>query len=102
MTASCQQRAVDSMRTGEKRMTRKFFVFACLLSTVILVTGFPADAQQPKKVPRIGYLAISSVAGSASRLAALRQGLRELGYVEGKNVILEIRSADGNRERGAA
>jgi hypothetical protein len=72
------------------------------IAVIFTLCGAVAQAQQPKKIPRIGYLVASSVAGSASRLTALRQGLRDLGYVEGKNVILEIRSADGNRERGVA
>ena len=81
-------------------MIEKIAIF--VLAVFLFAVYVPAEAQQPKKIPRIGYLVASSVAGSASRLTALRQGLRDLGYVEGKNVILEIRSADGNRERGVA
>ena len=51
-----------------------------------------AEAQQPKKVPRIGFLA-SSAESSKSRLAAFQQGLRELGYLEGKNIVIEPRYA---------
>jgi len=54
------------------------------------------------KVPRIGYLVISSFSGSASRAEAFRLGLRELGYVEGKNIVIEWRSAEGKQERGPA
>jgi putative ABC transport system substrate-binding protein len=61
-----------------------------------------AETQQPTKVPRIGYFVISSLSGSASRAEAFRQGLRELGYVEGKNIVIEWRSADGKRDRGPA
>src|SRR5215475_7546342 len=77
-------------------------IIICLVAATLLSTVSFAGAQQPTKIPRIGYLVISSVGGSSSRLAMLRQGLRDLGYVEGKNIILEIRSADGNQERGAA
>jgi len=58
----------------------------------------PAEAQQPTKVPRIGFLstALSSV---ATRTEAFRQGLRELGYVEGKNIIIEWRDAEGKLDR---
>ena len=77
-------------------------IIICLVAPTLLSTVSFAGAQQPTKIPRIGYLVISSVGGSSSRLAMLRQGLRDLGYVEGKNIILEIRSADGNQERGAA
>jgi putative tryptophan/tyrosine transport system substrate-binding protein len=58
-----------------------------------------ADAQQPKKVPRIGYLAPASLSALAARTEAFRQGLRELGYVEGKNIVIEWRSAEGKIDR---
>jgi putative tryptophan/tyrosine transport system substrate-binding protein len=86
-------------RAKKKHMKKNTVLILCALLLALCVS---AGAQQPKKIPRIGYLVISSVGGSASRLAMLRQGLRDLGYVEGKNIILEIRSADGNQERGTA
>jgi len=56
----------------------------------------PAQAQQPGKVPRIGYLHPgSSATFSVARLDAFRQGLRDLGYFEGKNIAIEYRSTDG-------
>src|SRR4030095_14998587 len=79
---------------------KKAAVPSILVVMVLLALGVIAEAQQPKKVPRIGYLVISSFSGSESRAEAFRQGLRELGYVEGKNIIIEWRSADGKRERG--
>jgi putative ABC transport system substrate-binding protein len=67
-----------------------------LLATFLLATAFFAEAQQPAgKVPRIGYLAD---AGSSPPQAFL-QGLRELGYVEGKNIAFEYRTTDGKSER---
>jgi putative ABC transport system substrate-binding protein len=60
---------------------------------------FQAEAQQPKKVPRIGYLSPASTSGSTASLEAFRQGLRESGYVEGKNIIIEYRWADGKVDR---
>jgi len=60
-----------------------------------------AEAQQSAKIPRIGYLVGPSTANSA-RYEAFRQGLRELGYVEGKNIVIEWRSNEGNRERQRA
>jgi putative tryptophan/tyrosine transport system substrate-binding protein len=79
-------------------MNKKILV--SVLTVVTLAFVHPAEAQQPKKVPRIGYLVISSLSGSESRAEAFRQGLRELGYIEGKNIVIEWRSADGQRERG--
>src|SRR5262245_26837844 len=62
--------------------------------------GAVATAQQPKKIPRIGYLtATSGTRPVSARSAAFRQGLRELGYVEGKNIVIEWRSADGKSDR---
>ena len=72
----------------------------CLaLGAFLLALSFPAEAQQPKKVPRIGYLAASSLSTNAARIEALRQGLRELGYVEGKNIVIEWGSAEGKPDR---
>jgi ABC-type uncharacterized transport system substrate-binding protein len=69
-----------------------------LLATFLLTTVLPAEAQQPGKVPRMGYL--STGTGRSSRNAeALRQGLRDLGYVEGRNIAIEYRSAEGNTAR---
>jgi putative ABC transport system substrate-binding protein len=79
------------------------FVLFWLLATVFLTTGLFAEAQQLKKVPRIGYLApVFPCAGSVPSLEAFRQGLRDLGYVEDKNIILECRSARGNLDRQPA
>jgi len=58
-----------------------------------------AEAQQPAKVPRIGYLSGSGLSQLADRIEAFRQGLRELGYVEGKNIVIEWRSAEGKFDR---
>ena len=60
---------------------------------------FSAEAQQPAKIPRIGYLSSSSASTSPDRREAFRQGLRELGYVEGKNIVIEWRYADGKFDR---
>lgn len=56
-------------------------------------------AQQPVKVWRIGFLAVGSASFMASRVERLRAGLREFGYVEGRNAVLELRYADGKNER---
>ena len=58
-----------------------------------------ADAQQPTKVPRVGYLLGVSPSAMAARTDAFRDGLRDLGYVEGKNILIERRSAEGKFDR---
>jgi putative tryptophan/tyrosine transport system substrate-binding protein len=70
-----------------------------LLLTVLLSTAFPADAQQTAKIPRIGYVGGVSLSANTGRHEAFRQGLRELHYVEGKNIVIDWRSADGKLER---
>jgi len=57
------------------------------------------EAQQPAKVPRIAYFSAGSASSQASRLEVFKQGLRELGYVEGKNIAIEQRYADGKPDR---
>lgn len=66
---------------------------------LILFVCFPSAAQQSSKLPRIGFLTYDSASATALRLEAFRQGLRELGYVEGKNIIVEQRYAEGKFER---
>ena len=66
---------------------------------VLLAVPLSAEAQQAAKVHRIGMLETTSMALNAANLEAFRQGLRELGYVEGRNYIIEYRSADGRSER---
>jgi putative tryptophan/tyrosine transport system substrate-binding protein len=58
-----------------------------------------AKAQQSTKIPRIGYLAGPSLSSMSARTEAFRQGLRELGYVEGKNIVIEYRYAEGKLDR---
>ena len=70
-----------------------------LLITVLLSTAPVAQAQQPPKISRIGYLTAGSLSAQAVRIDALRQGLRELGYVEGKNIVIEYRHAEGKFDR---
>ncbi len=74
-------------------------ILVCLLATVFLTTAPPTDAQQPKKVPRIGYLSTNDPAGESARAEAIRLALRELGYIEGQNIAFEYRYAEGKRGR---
>jgi putative ABC transport system substrate-binding protein len=71
-----------------------------LLVVWLSVLAFPhAAGAQPKKIPRVGYLAAVSASADAPRLEAFRQGLRELGYLEGKNIIVEYRHESRGFER---
>jgi putative ABC transport system substrate-binding protein len=70
-----------------------------LLAAVLLAAVPLAQAQQPAKVPRIGVQIDASAESIAARIEAFRQGLRELGYIEGKSIIIEWRSAEGKLER---
>jgi len=65
------------------------------LGGMLFALSLPVAAQEPAKVWRIGVLVSSSASLNASRDDALRQGLREMGYVEGKNIIMEYRYAEG-------
>ena len=78
-------------------MMRRFNVR--LLLTVFLLTVSFVEAQQPTKVARIGFLLAVSPSAAAARTEAFRQGLRELGYVEGKNIVIESRYAEGKLDR---
>ncbi len=83
-------------------MNRKFL--RLLVATILLITASIAEAQQPAKIPRIGFLSrdlhpADSRAAAPHRLEVFRQGLRELGYIEGKSIVIEYRYADGRLER---
>src|SRR5262245_60680201 len=69
------------------------------LCAMLFAPCFPAAAQQPKKVPLIGFLSVASQSALSPRLDAFREGLRELGYVEGKDIAFEYRSAEGKTDR---
>ena len=69
------------------------------ITALVLFFGVATEAQQPAKVPRIGYFQAPPPSAVAVRTEAFRQGLRELGYVEGKNIVIEWRFAEGKSER---
>ena len=69
------------------------------LCAMLLALCWSAEAQQPKKVPRIGYLSNSEPARESTRSEAVRRALRELGYVEGQNIAFEYRYAEGKQDR---
>jgi putative tryptophan/tyrosine transport system substrate-binding protein len=74
-------------------------VLSILIVLVLLAVAVIADAQQLQKVPRIGMLEPGTSASNSARIEAFRQGLRDLGYIEGQNITIEYRYADGKNER---
>jgi putative tryptophan/tyrosine transport system substrate-binding protein len=79
-------------------MNRKITVFT--LCAILFALCVSAEAQQPGKVPQIGILVPSGDPSTPSRqVEAFRQGLRELGYIEGKNILVEYRYAEGKQDR---
>ena len=68
--------------------------FITLLGGAAAAWPLAAHAQQRAKVPRIGYLGLGPASAWSSRVEALRAGLRDLGWVEGKNIVIEFRWAD--------
>src|SRR3989338_4838276 len=81
----------------EKPMLKKILVF--VVATVFLTTGSLAKAQQLGKVPRIGFLGNSTAALEENLVGPFREGLRDLSYVEGQNILIEYRWAEGKYER---
>ena len=78
---------------------KKAAVLSILLVAVQLAVAVIAEAQQPTKIPRIGVLYGGSASANTGRHEAFQHGLRELGYVEGKNIVVEWRYADGKLDR---
>ena len=88
--------------SGKRRMARLIADRRCLLSVgcvCLFVFCFSAHAQQPNKIPLVGYLNAVSPSSVSDRIGAFRQGLRELGYVEGKDIVIVSRYAEGKLDR---
>ena len=78
-------------------MDRRTFIGT--LTGSLLAAPLAAGAQPAKPVPRIGFLSTDPISARAQALEAFREGLRELGYIEGRNIAIEVRSAEGSRDR---
>ena len=74
-------------------------VLGIALAALLFAPGYLAEAQQPKKIPRIGYLSAYDAASESSRAEGVRLALRELGYIEGQNIAIEYRYAELKRDR---
>ena len=96
------------MKTGPRHngtgSSEKVMLFGFVLCVTLYSVCVPADAQQAKRIPRVAYLTAAPLSAMVDRTDAFRQGLRELGYVEGKNITIELRSSDGKLDslRGIA
>ena len=80
---------------------KKAAALSILVAVMLLAVAVIADAQQAKKVPRIGYLS-GTLSADSARVEAFKHGLRDLGYVEGKNIVIEWRSGEGKLDRNLA
>jgi putative tryptophan/tyrosine transport system substrate-binding protein len=84
-------------KTKRNHMTGKILIW--LLATFLLTTARPADAQQRKNAPRIGFLSVGTASAMSTRVEAFRRGLREQGYLEGRDIVVDYRYAEDNLER---
>jgi ABC-type uncharacterized transport system substrate-binding protein len=107
----CRLRFLDSQSDNLKsktcpepsrRIQNPKWVGIFAIALTFAFSGAVATAQQPAKIPPIGYLTTPLLSANAGRVEAFKQGLRELGYVEGKNIVIEWRSAEGKLDRASA
>jgi len=78
---------------------KKAGLSSILVAVVLLALGVIAEAQQPKKVSRLGYLSNTDAATDSARAEGIRLALRELGYIVGQNIAMEYRYAEGKPGR---
>ena len=91
-------RSYERHNASEKFMRKRFFGLA--LSALLFALCVSVEAQQPKKIPRIGYVSGADDLNDPGPEKAFRQGLRDLGYIEDKNILIEYRSQEGKADRG--
>jgi ABC-type uncharacterized transport system substrate-binding protein len=98
----CWRGRTKSLSNGSTLLTskdmKKKSVVLTLCAVLVALCSF-AQAQQPTKISRIGRLAIASQSAESARIEAFRNGMRDLGYVEGKNIVVAWRFADGKLDR---
>jgi putative ABC transport system substrate-binding protein len=91
--------SVERITIRDKRVTSAMITITLAVGALLCAVPLATEAQQAGRVYRIGVLEVVGAASNAEHLSAFRQGLRELGYVEGQNLVIEYRSADGRAER---
>jgi len=89
----------DREATGVIKPMKKSVLCVALCAMLFALLCVCADAQQPKKVHRIGYLSITDPGTESTRIEVIRLALRELGYIEGQNIAVEFRYGEGKRDR---
>jgi putative ABC transport system substrate-binding protein len=94
-----RERIKGEGRKVDKISMRKLFTTVLSMTLASALAVASADAQQPTKISRIGFQSAASPSANAARIEAFRQGLRDLGYVEGKNIVIEYRYAEGKLDR---
>jgi ABC-type uncharacterized transport system substrate-binding protein len=77
-----------------KVVSRQWSVVSLILCALLFALSFPAEAQKPTKVPQVGFLAFGSPSSYAARVEAFRGGLRQLGYIDGKNIQIDYQYAE--------
>ena len=77
------------------------YISTATLLRLFFALCLPASAQQPKKVPPIGYLSSIDATNESARSEAIRRALNEFGYVEGQNIVIEYRYSEGNTDRAS-
>jgi putative ABC transport system substrate-binding protein len=87
----------EAVGVREQRYNNK--LCSVTLCALLLALCASAGAQQPTKIPRVGYLTVASLSAITNRTDAFRRGLRDLGYLEGKNIVIEWRTAEGKFDR---
>ena len=78
---------------------KKGAVLSILVAVAVLAVGAIAEAQQPNKISRIGFLSAASSSSQSANVEAFRRGLRDIGYVERKNIVVEYRYAEEKPHR---
>src|SRR5262245_40540805 len=86
-------------KRGRAAISKRTFCF--VLGAMLFALCQSADAQQPGKIPRIGYLSNADAATDSARAGGLRLALRERGYIEGQNIAIEYRFAEGKVDRAS-
>src|SRR5687767_4618048 len=88
---------LKSKTCGEQRRTMQNRQWAGIVALLVAfeMCGMMAEAQEPKKVPRLGYLSSSDAATDSARAEGIRRALREAGHIEGQNIVVEYRYAQG-------